>query len=117
MSGDNPGTKAREKRAETHSNRTLPPRRNRRDPSMGAVIASVADTVGSTLTAAPRGLYTWAQEPTTKGFVKGVHKFDKIIRDSGKRAKERFHASQTNYPKRKRAKRNTKAVNTRLGGS
>jgi hypothetical protein len=115
--GDNPGTKAREKRAKTYSNRTLPPRRSRRDPSAGAVIASVADTMGHILTSPPRVLYTWAKEPTGKGFIKSVGKFNKIIRDSGKRAERRFHASQTNYPKRKRAKSKTKAVNTRLGGS
>ena len=111
--GDNPGTKARDKRARTHSNR-----RNPKDVrSAGAVIATVADVVGSTFKAGVVAPYTGAKEPTTKGFVKSVRKFDKIIRDSGKRAERRFHASQTNYPKRKRAKSKTKAVDTRLGDS
>jgi hypothetical protein len=106
--GDNPGTKAREKRAKTYSNK-------RRDPSAGVVIATIADVMGSSVTAVPRGLLTWAKDPTKEGFVKGVLKTDKVFRDAGKRAEKRWHASQANYPKRKRAK--TKAVNTRLGGS
>jgi len=113
--GDNPGTKAREERV--YSNRTLPPRRSRRDPSMGTVIASLADAFGSTLKAGVVAPYMLAKEPTKKGLGKSVGKFNKIIRDSGKRAERRWHASQTNYPKRKRAKSKTKAVNTRLGGS
>jgi hypothetical protein len=104
-------------RTKTSSNKTLPPRKDRRDPSMGAVIASVADTMGSSIAAVPRGLYTWAKDPTKEGFVKGILKTDKVFRDSGKRAERRFHASQTNYPKKKRTKSKTKAVNTRLGGS
>jgi len=109
----NPGTKARDKRAKTHSNR-----RNSKDVrSAGAVIATVADVVGSTFKAGVVAPYTWAKEPTTKGFVKSVRKFDKIIRDSGTRAKKRFRDSDYNFPKRKRTKSKTKAVNTRLGGS
>ena len=74
--GDNPGTKAREKRAKTHSNRT---------PSVGTSIGNVADGFLSTVAAGVAIPY----DTVVSGLPEADRKFMDRLGKSGARMRKR----------------------------
>jgi len=85
----------------------------RRSPSVGSGIASVVDAVGTTVGAG----VMLVPDVIIGGAIPGAKKYGTRMKAINERIEKRFRDSQANYPKRKRAKSKTKAVNTRLGGS